>query len=205
VTGYLVTERMLLRRFTDADADWLVELHGDPRVMRFIDDGQPVAASVVAAGTLPAILSGYEELPDGLGIFAAAERPAGNPLGWFGLRPPASIGLDHAPSDTAELGYRLFPAAWGRGYATEGARALVRHAFTGLGLERVVATTMTVNMASRRVLEKAGLSLVRTFYAQWPTHIEGAEHGDVVYEIARRDWWSCYQPSSCSRSSPMPK
>jgi hypothetical protein len=64
---------------------------------------------------------------------------------------------------------------------------------------------MTVNMASRRVLEKAGLSLVRTFYAQWPTHIEGAEHGDVVYEIARRDWWSCYQPSSCSRSSPMPK
>ena len=55
------------------------------------------------------------------------------------------------------------------------------------------------------MLEKAGLSLVRTFYAQWPTYIDGAEHGDVAYEIARQDWWSSYQPSSCSLSSPMPK
>ena len=52
---------------------------------------------------------------------------------------------------------------------------------------------------------KAGLSLIRTFYAQWPTYIEGAEHGDVVYEIARQDWRPGYQPSSRSRSSPIPK
>jgi RimJ/RimL family protein N-acetyltransferase len=106
---------------------------------------------------------------------------------------------------TAELGYRLFPAVWGCGYATEGARALVRRAFTELGLERVVATTMTVNIASRRVLENAGLMLVRTFFAQWPAYIEGAEHGDVEYALARQDWQRAYQPSSCSRSSPMPK
>jgi len=179
---------MLLRRFTDADLDWLAALHGDPAVMRYIDDGKPVAAAVVAAETLPAILRDYVELPDGLGYFAATERLGGRPLGWFGLRPPSSTGLDQAASDTAEIGYRLFPAVWGRGYATEGTRALVRHACTELGLERVVATTMTVNVASRRVLEKAGLSLVRTFYAQWPTYIEGAEHGDVVYEIAGQDW-----------------
>jgi RimJ/RimL family protein N-acetyltransferase len=81
----------------------------------------------------------------------------------------------------------------------------VRHAFSAPGLERVVATTMTVNLASRRVLEKSGLSLVRTFYTQWPTYIEGAEYGDVVYEIARQDLRPSYQPSSRSRSSPMPK
>ena len=187
MTGCLVTERMLLRRFTEADLDWLAELHGDPRVMRYIDDGRPVAAAVVEAETLPAILRDDAELPDGLGYLAAREEPGGRPLGWFGLRPPSSSGLDRAATDTAELGYRLFPAVWGRGYATEGALALVRLAFTELGLERVLATTMTVNVASRRVLEKAGLSLVRTFHAQWPTYIEGAEHGDVVYEIARQD------------------
>jgi len=205
VTGSIATERMLLRRFTDADLDWLAALHGDPRVMRYIDDGLPVTRPVVADETLPAILREYGELPDGLGYLAAAEQAGGRPLGWFALRPPSSIGLDHASSDTAELGYRLFPAAWGRGYATEGARALVRHAFSDLRLERVVATTMTVNVASRRVLEKSGLSLVRTFYRQWPTYIAGAEHGDVVYEIARQDLRPGYQPSSRSRSSPMPK
>jgi RimJ/RimL family protein N-acetyltransferase len=109
--------------------------------------------------------------------------------------------------DYAELpeGPALFPAVWGRGYATEATRALVRRACTELGLERVVATTMTVNVASRRVLEKAGLSLVRSFYARLPAYIEGAEHGDVGYEIASQDWRSGYQPSSRSRSSPMPK
>jgi RimJ/RimL family protein N-acetyltransferase len=50
------------------------------------------------------------------------------------------------------------------------------------GHDRVAATTMAVNTASRRVMEKAGLRHVRTFFAEWPSYIEGAEHGDVVYE-----------------------
>ncbi len=205
MTTPLTTERMLLRRFSDTDRDWLAELHGDPAVMRYIDDGRPVCPAVVAAESLPAILHDYAELPDGLGYFAATEKSGGRPCGWFGLRPPSSTGLDRAAFATAELGYRLFPAVWGRGYATEGARALVRRAFTELGLDRVVATTMTVNVASRRVLEKAGLSVVRTFYAQWPTYIEGAEHGDVEYALSRQAWQASYQPSSRSRSSLMPK
>ncbi len=57
-----------------------------------------------------------------------------------------------------------------------------------LGSRRVVATTMTVNRGSRRVLEKAGPRLVRTFYAQWPGYLAGAEFGDVVYALDRRDW-----------------
>ncbi|MQS09322.1 GNAT family N-acetyltransferase, partial [Streptomyces alkaliphilus] len=107
-------------------------------------------------------------------------------LGWFSLRPAHSTGL--RPGDGLELGYRLRPAVWGRGYATEGARTLVDTAFTDLGAERVVATTMTVNTASRRVLEKAGLALVRTFLEEWPDPIEGAEHGDVEYALTREEW-----------------
>jgi RimJ/RimL family protein N-acetyltransferase len=95
------------------------------------------------------------------------------------------VGLD--PNDV-ELGYRLRPAVWGRGLATEGAGLLVRRAFTSLGVDRVVATTMAVNTGSRRVLEKAGLRHVDTFFADWPDPIPGAEHGDVVYAVTREEW-----------------
>ncbi|MEV8097231.1 GNAT family N-acetyltransferase [Kitasatospora sp. NPDC085879] len=178
------TTRMLLRRFTEDDLDDLAALHGDPEVMRRIDDGRPVPRAVVERETLPALLRGYAELPPGTGCFAAVERGSGEFLGWFGLQPATSVGL----SGGTELGYRLRPAVWGRGFATEGARALVRLAFTELGADRVVATTMTANTASRRVMEKAGLHHVRTFFEEWPDAIEGAEHGDVEYALTREQW-----------------
>lgn len=173
-----------LRRFTADDLDDLAALHGDPSVMRFIDDGRPVRRTVVEHETLPAILREYDELPAGLGQFVA-EAPGF--IGWFSLKPAESTGLDDI-EDGIELGYRLLPATWGRGLATEGARLLVRRAFTELGIDRVVATTMTVNTGSRRVLEKAGLRHTRTFHVDWPDPIPGAEHGDVVYELTRAQW-----------------
>jgi RimJ/RimL family protein N-acetyltransferase len=88
----------------------------------------------------------------------------------------------------AELGYRLRVSAWGRGYATEGARALVRRAFTGLAVTRLVATTMAVSTRSRRVLEKAGLEYLRTVHLDWPDPLPGTEHGDVEYQLHRDDW-----------------
>ncbi len=185
-TGVVATARLLLRPMTRADLGWLTALHGDAAVMRYIDS-QPVPAEVVATLTLPGMLAEYERLPAGLGYFAAVPRGGGAPVGWLALHPPSSTGLEQE-QDAIELGYRLLPAAWGRGYATEGARALVRHAFTVAGADRLVATTMTVNTGSRRVLEKAGLRLVRTFFAQWPGYLAGAEFGDVVYALNRRDW-----------------
>ncbi|HEY6739715.1 MAG TPA: GNAT family N-acetyltransferase [Actinopolymorphaceae bacterium] len=192
------TARMVLRRFTPADLPDLAALHGDPRVMRYIDDGRPVPATVVERETLPTILREYDELPAGLGCLAAVEKTTGTFLGWFELHPANSAGLDGG----TELGYRLRPEVWGRGYATEGARALVHKAFTELGIERIVATTMTVNHASRHVLEKAGLVYVRTFFVEWPVYIEGAEHGDVEYAVTR-DAWSATRngPSSSERQS----
>jgi RimJ/RimL family protein N-acetyltransferase len=79
-------------------------------------------------------------------------------------------------------------AAWGQGYATEGTIALIDKAFRELGAERVFATTMTVNTGSRRVMEKAGMRLIRTFRADWPVRIDGDQHGDVEYAITRQEW-----------------
>ena len=61
-------------------------------------------------------------------------------------------------------------------------------AFRDLGATRVYAEAMAVHGASRRVMEKAGLRLVRTFHATWPVRIPGDEHGDVEYAITRAEW-----------------
>ena len=82
------------------------------------------------------------------------------------VRFPISIGHPSPAASTSR--YRLWKSAWGKGYATEGSRALIRKGFTEFGVQRVVAQAMAVNQASRRVMEKAGLKLVRTFHQPWP-------------------------------------
>ncbi len=118
----------------------------------------------------------------GTAFWAAIEKSTGQFLGWFYFRPPEGS----SPGE-AELGYRLRKSAWGKGYGTEGSRALIRHGFTELGVQRVLATTMAVHIASRRVMEKR-LSLTRTFHQPWPYPIEGDEHGDVDYALTKADW-----------------
>jgi RimJ/RimL family protein N-acetyltransferase len=102
--------------------------------------------------------------------------------------PDAPPGAPPGGASVAALGYRLRASAWGRGYATEGARALVCRAFTELAVTRIVATTMAVNTRSRRVLEKAGLGYLRTVHLDWPDPLPGNEHGDVEYQLHRDDW-----------------
>ncbi|HZO71173.1 MAG TPA: GNAT family N-acetyltransferase [Ktedonobacteraceae bacterium] len=155
---FLETERMVLRRFTAADVDHLVDLDSDPEVMRFLTGGIPTPREAIQNDILPAFLRSYEPFP-GFGVFAAIEKESGEFLGWFSFRPK-----DVTCRDEVSLGYRLRRSVWGRGYATEGVRALIRLGFTELGVQRVVATTYQDNLASRRVMEKAGLSLVRTFH-----------------------------------------
>lgn len=174
---------MLLRRFTEADAGLLAALYGDPPVMRFITL-QPPSLVEVESKTLPAYLREYRELADGLGSFAAIEKATGQMAGVFSLKPANSYGL----AGGTELGFRLYPAFWGRGLAVEGARALIGSAFGRLHLDRVVATTMADNTGSWRVLENCGMHRVKTFYYPDADLMPGAEHGDFVYELTRSEW-----------------
>jgi RimJ/RimL family protein N-acetyltransferase len=182
VRTVLETERLVLRRFTPDDVDALAELDADPEVMRFVTGGRPTPREVVENDILPRILARYER-GDGYGVWAAVEKSTGELVGWFELQP-----TDDRPPDEVELGYRLRRSAWGKGYATEGTRALVAKAFAEFGARRVWAQTMTVNAASRRVLEKAGLRYVRTFHLEWPEEIEGTAEGDVEYAVTREEW-----------------
>ena len=173
----LETDRLVIRRLTEADVDALVALDSDPQVTFFITGGVPEFDEAM----LRAWLSQYERWPE-YGTFAAIERSSGAFIGWFHLRP------DGDNDDEPELGYRLRRDAWGKGYATEGSRALIDRAFAELGASRVWASAMAVNAASRRVMERAGLRFVRAFHADWPYRIPGDEHGDVEYAITRAEW-----------------
>lgn len=179
---FLETERLVLRRFTEADVDLLFELDSDPSVMRYINGGKPTPRHEVESDILPAFLAHYERY-EGYGFWAAIEKSSREFLGWFHFRPNHGAGLDEP-----ELGYRLRRSAWGKGYATEGSLALIHKGFTEFGVRRVVSETMVVNTASRRVMEKAGLELVRVFHQEWPDPIEGDEHGDVEYALTRTEW-----------------
>ena len=189
VLARLETDRLILRPFTEDDVDALVELDSDPDVMFFITGGRAPPREEVETDILPAFLR-YQKQPSGYGFWAAIEKESGDFLGWFHLRPEP----DHAGPDEPELGYRLRRSAWGRGYATEGSRALIDHAFRDLGARRVNAETMAVHRASRQVMEKAGLRYVRTFHADWPDRIPGDEHGDVEYALTRDEWEEMRSP-----------
>jgi RimJ/RimL family protein N-acetyltransferase len=167
---FLETERLVLREFALDDVDNLVELDSDPEVMRFINGGRPTPRDEIQSDVLPAFL-GYYGRYAGYGFWAAVEKSTGLFVGWFHFRPARG-----APPDEVELGYRLRRSSWGKGYATEGSRALIDKGFSELGVQRVVAFTMVVHAASRRVMEKAGL------------RIEGEEKGDVEYALLRSEW-----------------
>jgi len=181
---FLKTERLILRAFTPDDVDNLFDLYNDPDVMHFINGGRPTPREEIESILLPRILSYYR---DGLcfGLWAAVEKSTGEFLGWFLFRV-----RDDTNSDQLALGYRLRKSAWGKGYATEGSRALIDKGFREQGVQRVTAETMVVNSRSRRVMEKCGLSLVRIFHQEWPDSdpIEGSELGDVEYAMTRAEW-----------------
>ncbi len=187
---FLETERVVLRRFTEADADDLVALNSDPEVMRYLTGGPPTPRDVIEREILPAYLHYYER-GDRYGYWAAIEKATGDFLGWFHFRPGEGAG----PGEV-ELGYRLRRAAWGKGYGTEVSRALIRKGFAKLDVQRVVASTYEYNVGSRRVMEKAGMTLVRTyrltpeelremFGIEDPEIFDGDE---VEYALEKVDW-----------------
>ena len=123
---FLETERLILRRFTMDDVDHIAAQDGDPEVMRYVADGLPKTRRDAEEGVARVLLN-YEKFP-GLGIWIAEEKPHLAFAGWFALK--------YIPkTEEIEVGYRLMKSAWGRGLATEGARAMLRYGFGERGLD----------------------------------------------------------------------
>lgn len=146
---WLETLRLAMRDFTAADSDELYRLHRDPRVMRYIGDGKALDAERHAR-VMKRILA-YPTLYPDLGFWYTTRRDTGAFIGWFTLKYCST-------SADIETGYILAPEAWGQGFATEGATAMVRYGFDDLGLDRIIGVTDPENYASQRVLMKSGLA-----------------------------------------------
>ena len=184
---FLETERLILRQLTEDDADNLFELDSDPEVVRFTPDaGKPKDDTVIQTQIIPKFFAYYEQY-NGYGVWAAIEKSSQAFIGWFFFRPVVhALYFDPALANEndVEIGYRLRKAAWGKGYATEGSKALIFKGFSQLGTQRVVAVALAANTASIRVLEKAGLKLENRFV------YEGHGQEIVIYALNRTDWFT---------------
>lgn len=152
----LATARLQLREFTEADFPALLALVSHPEVMRFSDGIESEAAAHVR---LAGYLRAYRER--GFGKWAVQERSSGRVIGYCGFGWEEFDGVSRP-----ELGFRLLPDCWGRGFATEAAAACDRHASAALGFNDYLGFAHPDNTASRRVLEKLGLVLLgeRSFH-----------------------------------------
>jgi RimJ/RimL family protein N-acetyltransferase len=166
----LETDRLTLRMLREADFDAYAEMCADPEVMRYIGDGQPLGRPMAWRNL--AQMVGHWSLR-GYGLWAAAERSSGALVGRIGFWNP-----DGWPG--FELGWMLRRSYWGRGYATEGARAALRYAFTRLGQPHVISLIHPDNAASIRAALRLGERLFG------PTEVMGTPA--LVYRITRGEW-----------------
>ena len=162
---FLSTERLVLRQFTEDDAAHLFALDSDREVMRYISQFAPPDVESCRERIRTRFLPYYEKFPS-YGFWPAAEKASDEFVGWYALRPALDYAFHREAGYEAgdvDLGYRLVRKAWGKGYATEVARVLVRMALTALDAAQVVAVALVDNVASTRVMEKARLKRVGTF------------------------------------------
>ncbi|GAB2834801.1 GNAT family N-acetyltransferase [Lentzea nigeriaca] len=176
-TPTLHTDRLRLRPFTEADADALFALHSKAHVLRYWDS--PPWGDRARAERF--VVTCRQLADEGTGARLAIDRVSdGAFIGW------CSFARWNPDFRSAGLGYILDDAAWGQGYATEAAHAVLRWAYETLDLNRVQAEVDTRNAASARVLEKLG------FLREGTMREDCVVNGDVsdswVYGLLRRDW-----------------
>ncbi|MFF2277298.1 GNAT family N-acetyltransferase [Agromyces sp. NPDC058126] len=176
-TPTLETERLRLRPFADGDADALFALNSDAYVLRYWDSPPWTDRS-----SIERFMAGCRRMEEeGTGARVAIERTSDQLfVGW------CTFNSWDPDFKSASLGYCFTQSAWGHGYATESARAVLGWAFDTLDLNRVQSETDTRNAASARVLEKLG------FEREGTLREDCIVNGDVsdswVYGLLRRDW-----------------
>lgn len=172
----LKTARLNIRRFTIAHLDGLAALRGDKDVMRFIHT-VPQTREAVQARIEKA---SNQYIERGFAQWAVDDKETNELLGWCGFSY-----LDDVPP-TVEIGYGFGKSHWGKGYATEAARACLRYGFENLNFDAVCAVAIPENYASRGVMERLGFNYLRDAF-HWGVDV-------VYYELQSADFKHAGEP-----------
>ena len=176
----ITTERLLLRAWRPEDRTPFAALNADPEVMRHFP-------ALLSRRESDAVADRIEEhfAREGWGLWAMEERSTGEFLGFTGLARPA---FDAPFMPAVEIGWRLARAAWGQGYATEGARASATCAFDDIGLEEIVSMAVAVNTRSIAVMERLGMHRDPAEDFDHPLVAEPHLRRHVLYRLSAAEW-----------------
>ncbi len=155
----LETQRLILRELELDDVAGMFELDSDKLVHKYLGE-TPITTMEQASNTIEVVRKQY--VNSGIGRWATIEKLSGNFIGWSGLK--FITETENNQVNFYDVGYRLIPKYWGKGYATEAAKAALQYGFTTMNLQEIIGSANVENKASRKALEKCGLKFVEQFY-----------------------------------------
>ncbi len=144
----LETPRLVLREKIVEDAPFFFELNSNYNVVKYTGDS-PFNNLEEAESIVRYVMNQYKE--NGYGRWLVALKETNAPIGWCGLK-------YHTDTKETDIGYRLLESAWGKGYATEAAKACIEYGFEHFKLERIIGDAMKDNTASINVFKKLGMT-----------------------------------------------
>ena len=175
----LQTPRLILRQWQDSDTAPFIQMCADDEVMHYFPKKLDASEATAFMQRLKDAIE-----TRGWGLYAVELKATGEFIGFIGLHihPP-----EFEIADAPELGWRLLPQYWHQGYATEGAKAVLKHAFRNLRLDKIISFTACLNTPSERVMQRIGMDKVREFdHPSVPAEHPLQRH--VLYEIHRSDF-----------------
>jgi 3-dehydroquinate dehydratase/shikimate dehydrogenase len=181
----LKTQRLILRPWTDEDFEPFARLNADPRVMQYYPN---ILTRIESDHTAQIIKKMIED--EGWGRWAVSLHGSNEFIGTIGLYRLDTETFPTSFSPAVAIGWRICVEHWGKGYATEGAKAALEYGFSKLQLEEIVATCAVENASSRNVMEKIGMKYdpKNDFYLP-NVPKENRMSKCVLYRINKNDWF----------------
>jgi len=171
------TERLILRRWIESDLEPFTKMNQDAEVMRYFVN------TLTAEDVKKFCIRNTQEFSEyDYGFYAVEEKESGDFIGFIGFH---YVEMDAEFCPCVEIGWRLNKPYWNKGYATEGAKACLKHGFSHLGFEKVYAFTTVTNTPSQNVMKKIGMKFVNNF--DYPTIAEGHPKKPHVYYVIEKN------------------
>jgi RimJ/RimL family protein N-acetyltransferase len=180
------TERLLLRDFTLDDVEALAACRADERLWRFYNPVDDIEANT--RGAIEVFIRWQSQQPRTYFQLAIVLKQTGSLVGTCGLRKRAQAFHRPPVVPEAELGYELEPRHWGKGYASEAARAMVAYGFGALELDRVFAYPLGENEVSWRLMERLGMRREGVLRDQ--ANLRGRRVDTYLYGLLKEEWKS---------------